>query len=160
MNTSTNMTQPCPSIQARRMKSRIFSHLNFGEWKTSRSNEDTWTPFIDDWTHICWGSGAGKRYSVRKKRFPSLSSYQSVTSGGVQIEVSKSTEPAKLWFFRIYSSSLSQSFQDHHRHYQVALPLVVYSATFVLGLLGNILILVAVGSQNQVIHHCYCYCYC
>ena len=33
---------------------------------------------------------------------------------------------------------------------QVAFPLVVYSATFVLGLLGNILILVAVGSQNQV----------
>ena len=34
--------------------------------------------------------------------------------------------------------------------HQVAFPLVVYSATFVLGLLGNILILVAVGSQNQV----------
>ena len=32
----------------------------------------------------------------------------------------------------------------------MAFPLVVYSATFVLGLLGNILILVAVGSQNQV----------
>ena len=36
---------------------------------------------------------------------------------------------------------------------QMALPLAVYSITFILGLLGNTLILVAVGRQNQVRHN-------
>ena len=69
-------------------------------------------------------------------------------------------------------AEMNESYYDSHYNYsvfedyeevipsipteQLVVPILVYSLTFITGLLGNILILVAVASQKQVKATCQC----